>query len=201
MATDEQEVGAEIRDCERLCPKCGQWKHHSRFRSRRRTTSIHVGIEFNSLCKDCEQIERNERKNKDRPLALMKQRAATKASNLGVPSKFVWMNMNWRALVPYARAMMTEDGRCLSCGHPFLNERDIQIEHREPPRFTGDWAREHARNLALFCHSCNNTKGRKPYAQWLDEQEEARLANEAHRASSPFQIPASVSVQLTWDDL
>jgi len=85
--------------------------------------------------------------------------------------------MNYRALVPALRAMMTDEGICTSCGHPFLNERDIQIEHIEPPRFVEDWARLHARNLRLACGSCNRTKGQKPYAVWLDEQEGARLSS------------------------
>lgn len=89
--------------------------------------------------------------------------------------------------------MQTAEGLCLCCGHPFEHERDIQIEHREPPRHPQDWARQHARNLALACQSCNNTKGRKSFAVWLDEQEDARLANEAHRQ----EVPApSVDIQL-----
>lgn len=82
---------------------------------------------------------------------------------------------------------MTEEGRCRSCGHPFLGQDDIQIEHREAPRGLGDWAREHARNIGIFCKSCNNTKNDKPYAIWLDEQEAARLANESHRATPRIQ--------------
>jgi len=31
---------------------------------------------FYTVCKDCEQKERNERKNVDRPLAIVRQRAA-----------------------------------------------------------------------------------------------------------------------------
>jgi 5-methylcytosine-specific restriction endonuclease McrA len=77
------------------------------------------------------------------------------------------VNMNWAALVPILRAMLDTDGRCLDCGHRFVNERDVQIEHIEPPRTAGDWAREHARNLRLACQSCNGTKGQKPFAAWL----------------------------------
>ena len=72
---------------------------------------------------------------------------------------------------------MTPEGECTCCGHSFLNERDIQIEHREPPRFKNDLAREHACNLGLLCASCNGTKGDKPYAQWLDEQQDIRESN------------------------
>lgn len=188
---------SEPRPCERRCPKCNLWKHHSRFRSRkrRRATSIGVAvIHFDPICKDCQQIERNERKNEDRPLAIMDGRAGSHARILGVPKSFLWVNMNWSSLVPEMRALMTDEGRCRSCGHPFIGERDIHIEHREPPRAPDDWARQHARNLGIFCQSCNGTKGHKPYAVWLDEQEEARISNEHHR--DPPSDP-----QLTIDDL
>jgi len=45
---------------------CELWKHHSRFRSRQRKTPHGIVWEFDPLCRDCEQIERNER----RPPAL-----------------------------------------------------------------------------------------------------------------------------------
>jgi 5-methylcytosine-specific restriction endonuclease McrA len=136
---------------------------------------------FNRLCKACEQIERNEETNADRPLAIIQRRAEARAHLYGVAKDFFWTNMNWRALVPIMRAMMTPEGLCLNCGHAFVNERDIQIEHREPPRRDRDWAREHARNIGLACGSCNSSKGGKPHADWLDEQEDARLSNEQHR--------------------
>lgn len=87
--------------------------------------------------------------------------------------------MNYRALVPVLRALMTDEGLCQCCGHEFLNERDIQIEHLEPPRTSNDWARLHARNLRLACASCNGGKGRTPYSEWLDEQEDTRVSNTA----------------------
>ena len=136
---------------------------------------------FNPLCKACEQIERNEEKNADRAFAIMRGRAEHKAWRLGVSKTYIWINMGWFTLVPILRALMTPEGRCQSCGHPFVNERDIQIEHREPPRRQGDWAREHARNLSLTCQACNGTKTGKPFAQWLDEQESARVSNDQHR--------------------
>ncbi len=147
-----------------------------------------MAIHFDPLCKDCQQIERNEKLNEDRPLNIIERRTSSHARSLGVPKQFLWVNMNWNSLVPEMRALMTDDGKCRSCGHPFRNERDIQIEHREPPRreFGVDCAREHARNLGIFCQSCNNTKGDKPYALWLDEQEEARLSNEHHRQQAPI---------------
>ena len=186
------------RDCERHCPKCGEWKHHSRFRSKRRKTRHGLVTEFRRICKSCEQIERNENKNEDRPLALMRARTTSHAHRLGVPFHFLWVNMNWRARVPVFRAMQSPEGRCLDCGHRFENERDIQIEHREPPRHPQDWARQHTRNLGLGCKSCNGTKTDKPFAVWLDEQEDARLSNEAHRIATDPPPPA-VAVQLTFE--
>jgi hypothetical protein len=91
--------------------------------------------------------------------------------------EFFWTQMNYRALVPWLRAMMTHEGLCIGCGHAFVNERDIQIDHLFPPRYQQDWARLHTRNLRLGCASCNNSKGSKDPAVWLDEQEGARLSN------------------------
>ena len=48
--------------------------------------------------------------------------------------EFFWIQMNYRALVPELRGLMTTEGLCKGCGHEFLNERDIQIEHIEAPR-------------------------------------------------------------------
>jgi hypothetical protein len=141
------------------------------------------------VCRDCEQKARNEKKNADRPLAIVRQRAAAAATKAGVPFQFMWVQMNYRGLVPYMRAAMSPEGVCLCCGHPFQNERDIQIEHIEPPRGEQDWDRLHARNLRLGCGSCNRTKGKKPFATWLDEQEGARLSN--------LQQPSSVTPSAT----
>jgi 5-methylcytosine-specific restriction endonuclease McrA len=176
------EVGP--RPCERQCTRCEEWKHFSRFhqRTRRLSADSTVGASFDPVCKDCRQIERNERKNADRAAAIVDQRAATRATRSGVPKGFILVNMNYRALVPVVRAMMTPEGRCTSCGHPFLNERDIQLEHREPPRHDQDWARLHARNIGIACASCNRRKASKSYAQSLDDEEEARLSNERHPA-------------------
>jgi hypothetical protein len=139
---------------------------------------------FKRICKACEQIERNESKNADRPYAIIRRRAEARARDLGVPFAFVWTSLNWSAMVPSMRAMMSDEGVCVNCGHSFVNERDIQIEHHEPPRYDGDWAREHTRNLVLSCQSCNGTKARKPFSDWLDEQESARLSNERHRGAN-----------------
>jgi hypothetical protein len=106
----------------------------------------------------------------DRPKAIIEQRAARHAQKLGVSREFMLVNMNWRALIPQLRAMMSEEGTCRSCGHGFMNEQDVQLEYLEPPRSNEDWARHHARNIGIFCQSCNGTKGNKPYHQWLDEQ-------------------------------
>lgn len=176
---------AESRPCERKCRgKCQLWLHYSRFRTYRDSrVSTNSGIYFSDVCKACEQIEHNEKKNADRPLAIIESRAATRARELGCSKSDVLIKMNWSALVPIFRAMMTPEARCLVCGHPFLNERDIQIEHHEPPRFTPDWARESARNIGIACSSCNRTKGSKSFSDWLDEQEAARLSNEEHRST------------------
>jgi len=180
-----------IRPCERQCKDCGQWLHFSRFRQwkdKRRHGSMSAGQK--ELCKACEQKKRNEKKNLDRARSIIEDRAVARARKLGVSKAFMWIDINWKSLVPMMRAMMTPEGLCLSCGHPFVNERDIQIEHREPPRSLTDWARESARNIGLLCQSCNVTKQDKPHSQWLDEQEAARISNAAFRAGD-VPIPSS----------
>jgi hypothetical protein len=186
---------SDPRPCERKCEECGDYKHHSRFHSWKRSNS--TVATFSAKCRDCEQKARNEKKNADRPRSIIEQRAASAATKWGVSKRFFITQMNYRALIPELRALMTDEGLCKGCGHEFLNERDIQIEHIEPPRqeIVPDWARLHARNLRLCCGSCNRTKGSKPFSQWLDEQEGARLSNlqqpsvePAAASTSPMQL-------------
>jgi hypothetical protein len=174
------------RPCERRCTVCNEWKHHSRFHVKRRSgNSTNATIWFSPTCRDCEQKLRNEKKNADRPKAIIEQRARTAASKVGKSFNFFWIEMNYRSLVPVLRAMMSEEGSCQACGHAFVNERDIQIEHCEAPRVADDWARLHARNLRLTCGSCNRTKGNKPFSQWLDEQEGARRSHLTENKQQP----------------
>lgn len=55
----------DIRPCERKClGPCGEWKHHSRFRTWRRESRGRVStksptIRFSPVCKDCEQKRRH----------------------------------------------------------------------------------------------------------------------------------------------
>lgn len=173
--TRQPPAGSEPRPCERKCKTCGEWKHHSRFRFKR--VGNRSVAYFSSVCRDCEQKTRNEKKNADRPRAIIEKRAAAAATKAGVSKQFFIMDMNYRALIPILRAFMGDDALCLGCGHSFVNERDIQIEHWYPPRFQRDWALLHTRNLRFTCASCNGTKAHKPPLQWLDEQEGARLSN------------------------
>lgn len=168
------------RPCERKCARCKEWKHHSRFRTWKQRQSRYgtVSTKFAADCKACEQIIRNEKKNSDRPKAIIEARARAAATKAGVSFDFFWTQMGYRGLVPIMRAMMTdEDAICLGCGHRFANEPDIQLEHREPPRHRQDWGRLHAHNIGIACGSCNGGKGNKPYDQWLDDQEDRRLSN------------------------
>lgn len=169
------------RPCERKCRTCGYWKHHSRFHNWRSKGSL--ATKFAADCLDCETTARNEEKNKDRALWIIKQRTQDHAKKHGLTTEFMWVNMNWRSLVPMMRAMMTEEALCTSCGHAFDSEPDIQLEHRDPPRHLKDYARLHARNIGLACASCNGKKSKTPYAVWLDREEAARLSNEVDRSS------------------
>jgi 5-methylcytosine-specific restriction endonuclease McrA len=157
-------------------------------------------VRFAPDCLDCEQKRRNEKKNEDRPYAILRRRAADHAHKAGVGVEFMWINMNYRAKVPVFRAMMTPEGLCTSCGHPFDNERDIQIEHRAPKRHRQDWARLHARNLDIACTNCNGRKSNKSYEQWLDDEEEARISNEIDRHNDTQQQQPALIQPGLWDD-
>jgi 5-methylcytosine-specific restriction endonuclease McrA len=100
-------------------------------------------------------------------------------------------------LVPVYRALTSDlEACCQSCGHQYDNERDSQIEHILPPRNLTDWARQHARNLRFLCTNCNRSKAAKNPDAWLDDEEAARLANEANQTPALFQIAAEVQLQL-----
>ena len=188
----------EPRPCERQCPGAHgeiHWRHHSRFGSRKRKNPDgSVRIVFDRLCKDCEQILRVEKKNEDRPRAIIYGRAEAHRNRFapGVPVDFFWVNMNYQAQVPLYRALTSPEGLCPCCGHAFDDEKDIQIEHRAPPRKNlghPDWARLHGRNLGFGCGNCNGTKTNKEYERWLDEQEDARQTNEADRLAVTVHRP------------
>jgi hypothetical protein len=168
------------------CRTCGQWLHPTRFRvtnkpDARRHTSVPT---FEPDCRLCEQTKRDLAKNTNRPRALIEYRAKKRARESGVTLAFVMADLNYEALVgPFAAA--AAGGLCPNCGHPFRNERDIQLDHCEPPRHPKDWTRLHARNLGFLCGTCNSGKGKKPYASWLDDQEQARLSVTALRQQEP----------------
>src|SRR5262245_36267588 len=124
-------------------------------------------VHVSPMCCGVQSVEdsnaRSIKAREDRALAIMYRRAASWAHKLGVTTEYMWIDMNWQALVAILRSMMTPEGKCVSCGHKFDNERDIQIEHREPPRKDPprggvDWARHHARNIGILCQPCNSTK-------------------------------------------
>lgn len=66
---------------------------------------------FDPICKDCQQKERNERKNDDRAQAVIEARAGDWAHKTGTTKAFFLVNMNWRALIPVFRAMISDEGR------------------------------------------------------------------------------------------
>ena len=67
------------------------------------------------------------RNETDRPYSIIRQRAAAVARNAGVSLELFWTEMNYASLVGPFRVAMSKEGRCVSCGHRFLNEDDIQI--------------------------------------------------------------------------
>jgi hypothetical protein len=102
--------------------------------------------------------------------SIVRQHAAAAAHKAGQSVDFFMTQMNYASLVVPLRAAMAEGSICLSCGCRFMNERDIQIEYREPPRHSQDWERLHVQNIFLLCASCGSTKRGKPFAEWLHER-------------------------------
>lgn len=150
---------------------------------------------FNRLCKACEQIKRNQRKSDDRARSVIEDRAGERARYIGRSKEFLLDDMNWEKLIHWMRSEMLPGARCPVCNHHYLNSRDIQIDHVLPPRFKGDWAREHVGNLRLICQSCNVAKGKKDFAVSLDDQEAARVSNERSRDGDTAQYrPAQLDL-------
>lgn len=174
----------ETRNGQLYCPGCQRWKHPSRFSPAEKCNG--TVTRFRPKCRTCEQSERTDRKNEDRALALVKQRAQTRAQAAGVALEFFMDDLNWSALVPIVDLYLNDDRAvCINCGHRPINERDTQLEHRAAPRAARDFARHHARNIAVLCGSCNAGKQDKGYADWLDDQEEARLSVAAYYGHGP----------------
>jgi hypothetical protein len=107
---------------------------------------------------------------RDQARAIIERRADVRARQLHVTKGFMLIDMNWRALIPVMRALLGPDGTCPDCGRGFRHDRDIAIDHLEPPRRYQDWAREHARNLSLVCCSCNSKKQRRSLGDYLDNR-------------------------------
>lgn len=189
---------APHRGDQRYCKTHKRYLHYSKFCKRQRRTPDGAIWEYDEECKACQQIKRNEKKNEDRARALVERRAISRASKLGVPRKKLLDDMHYLDLVPYVRAMLTDEGVCVDCGHKFQGEPDIQFEHREPPREDPwpDWAREHAKNITLACGNCNLVKSDKPWAMYLDDSEEARLINERHQQSVRHPLPPAAPTLL-----
>jgi 5-methylcytosine-specific restriction endonuclease McrA len=160
---------------------------------------------YDRECRLCQQTKRVRAKHDDPVLALLLRRAGDVARRAGIKRQFVLEDLNYWSLLPFLRAALSADGLCPNCGHEFNEERDVQFDHVEPPRHRQDFARLHARNVTILCGSCNNTKAAKAYADWLDDQEEARLsanalqAEEAVRAEGLAAAPPGY--QLTLDDV
>ena len=115
------------------------------------------------------RFERHGR-DRDHARAIIDRRADVRARQLRVTKGFILVDMNWRALIPLMRALLGPDGVCPDCGRGFRNDRDIAIDHLEPPRRYHDWAREHARNISLVCCSCKSRKQRLSLADYLDKR-------------------------------
>jgi hypothetical protein len=118
----------------------------------------------------------NTRNNADRAHEIIEEQAEAAAAKAGTPLEFFCNEMNYAALVFRLHGLMGPDARCLGCGNSFVNYRDIILTYREPPRSPRDWDRLHASNIMFLCNACHRAKGQKPFAQWLDEAEAARVS-------------------------
>lgn len=189
----------EVRNGQLFCPRCDRWLHPSRFRVKEKGHGTVPRFELK--CRACEQSERTDRKNQDRADALVRQRAQIRAQAADVPLEFFMDDLNWTALVPIIDVYLNDERAiCLNCGHRPINERDTQLEHRAAPRSPRDFARHHARNIAVLCGSCNAGKHDKGYTDWLDQQEDARLSVAAfygHGPDVPVRAPDNVLPEWT----
>jgi hypothetical protein len=118
----------------------------------------------------------NTRSNADRAYEILEQQAEDAAAKAEISLEFFWSDLNYEALVPALLGLMESDACCVGCGNPFVNYRDILLTYREPPRSARDRDRLHAKNIMFLCGACHRAKGQKPFAQWLDEAEAARVS-------------------------
>lgn len=109
---------------------------------------------------------------------LIRQRVTPRAHHLGVPAGFLLRDLGWELLIPRL-ALMLEPGALCECGREFRQEREVTLDHREPPRHRQDWARHNVANIAIACGPCNYAKGARPFSEWLDLIEERRLGRPA----------------------
>ena len=176
------------------------WVHASRFKRRERVGHTVEGGKrvsrwhYDPLCKTCQQKLRLAAKHEDEATWAVERFASRRASVCGQTKQFMLDEMNCRRLVPEVRATL-EHG-CISCGEPVKIE-ELQFDHRLRPRYDGDLAREHARNIQPLDANCNGAacKGPKDLGEWLDNEEDARLAAHADRlaATPPASPPVVVA--------
>lgn len=169
------------------------------WRRRLRETPHGSVWEYETICKACEVHDRTEAKAQDPARAKIERAAAevvTKVNNhfktIGserrIGRDFVMTRLHYEHLIEPMRFAMDSHRCWASCGEPFKNERDIQLEHREPPRSPLDWERMDARNIDVKCGTCNNMKADKPYSQWLHEQWEMYEQHYEQSAATPSSV-------------
>jgi hypothetical protein len=176
----------DTRDGKRFCPgrptthapKRIALEHWHRWTEKTSNGSV---ARYAPVCQACEIHDRTEAKGQD-PARAKVERAAEKVvgevnkfyrtigSEERISKDFVMRRLHYNHLIEPMRFALTSNHCWSSCGEPYKNERDIQLEHREPPRSPTDWERMDARNIDVKCGTCNNKKDNMPYAQWLHEQ-------------------------------
>lgn len=165
----------EVRNDRLYCPGCKTWLHYSRFSPYRKNHHGTV-VTFHSQCRTCEQSERDDRKNESRALVKIISSARSHARDWNVTTDELVYDLGWSELEDWVEAAIDGRAKCINCLHPFRGPDDVQIDIRDPVRGRDDRARMHVRNVGPLCRSCNNRKSGKPYSEWLDEEEQARIS-------------------------
>jgi hypothetical protein len=164
---------------------CGKYKPPSQFYGRKRETPNGTIWHPDPECKLCQHDSRVEAKYADPARWIIEQRAQSHAGRFGFGLTRAFMMdprcMNYESLIAPLNGILIALDEGLeppcSCGHPYRNESDIQIDHRSPPRRDlkrADYARLHSRNLGFGCTSCNVGKNDDEFNAWLDSEEEKR---------------------------
>jgi len=192
----------EWRDDQLECRGHNAWHHHSRFNRRQRQSPDGPIWIYDPDCRLWQQTQRVAAKNEDEAQRIVEGRArrVVHEANKAYPDEpkigidFVMGALNYKSLIPLVRAVLVwrDECTCPNCASSY--DKPVELDHREPPRSTRDWARLHARNIGPLDRECNASKGDMAYADWLDLEEAKRLDAVAHNQRLASCAAGSVDV-------